>query len=112
MVSTALLPVPLVPEISLHLAGPEVGLFDATGGDFRSDDPPPFWAFVWAGGQALARFLLDRPEQVTAAGAFFRDHAVPSGQRTLAQLLERQRVNVALRQREAPRPTAFLTAGS
>jgi predicted nicotinamide N-methyase len=67
VLSTALLPVPLVPEISLHLAGPEVGLFDATGGEFRSDEPPPFWAFVWAGGQALARYVLDHPEQVRRA---------------------------------------------
>jgi predicted nicotinamide N-methyase len=67
VLSTTLLPVPLVPEISLYLAGPDVGLFDATGGEFRSDEPPPFWAFVWAGGQALARFLLDRPEQVRGA---------------------------------------------
>jgi predicted nicotinamide N-methyase len=64
VLSTTLLPVPLVPEISLHLAGPTCGLFDATGGEFRSDEPPPFWAFVWAGGQALARFLLDHPDQV------------------------------------------------
>jgi predicted nicotinamide N-methyase len=67
VLSTALLPVPLVPEISLHLAGPTCGLFDATDGEFRSDEPPPFWAFVWAGGQALARFLLDQPEQVRGA---------------------------------------------
>ncbi|WP_412741031.1 class I SAM-dependent methyltransferase [Krasilnikovia sp. MM14-A1259] len=41
-----------------------VGLFDLTGGEFRSDEPPPFWAFAWAGGQALARHLLDHPEIV------------------------------------------------
>src|SRR5690606_28288446 len=29
-----------------------------------SDQPPPFWAFAWAGGQALARYLLDHPEEV------------------------------------------------
>jgi predicted nicotinamide N-methyase len=62
--STALFPVPLTPEISLHLAGGNVGLFDATGGEFRSDEPPPFWAFVWAGGQALARYVLDHPQCV------------------------------------------------
>jgi predicted nicotinamide N-methyase len=77
VLSTALLPVPLVPEISLHLAGPDVGLFDVTGGEFRSDEPPPFWAFVWAGGQALARFLLDDPEQVR--GATVLDLAAGSG---------------------------------
>jgi predicted nicotinamide N-methyase len=61
---TTLRPVPLVPEISLHLADRDVGLFDATGGEFRSDEPPPFWAFVWAGGQALARYVLDHPDAV------------------------------------------------
>ena len=61
---TALLPVPLAPEISLHLADGRVGLFDGTGGEFSSAVPPPFWLFVWAGGQALARFILDHPEVV------------------------------------------------
>ncbi|MFI5891210.1 class I SAM-dependent methyltransferase [Actinoplanes sp. NPDC051513] len=61
---TTLLPVPLAPEISLHLAGSDVGLFDQAGGEFRSDQPLPFWAFVWAGGQALARYVLDHPETV------------------------------------------------
>jgi predicted nicotinamide N-methyase len=63
-VKTTLLPVPLAPEISLHLAGGGVGLFDGTAGAFSSDVPPPFWLFVWAGGQALARHVLDRPEIV------------------------------------------------
>ncbi len=61
---TTLLPVPLAPEISLHLADGGVGLFDSTGGAFSSDVPPPFWLFVWAGGQALARHVLDHPEIV------------------------------------------------
>jgi predicted nicotinamide N-methyase len=63
-VETTLLPVPLAPEISLHLADGRVGLFDGTGGAFSSDVPPPFWLFVWAGGQALARHVLDHPELV------------------------------------------------
>jgi predicted nicotinamide N-methyase len=63
-VHTALLPVPLAPEISLHLADGRVGLFDGTDGEFSSDVPPPFWLFVWAGGQALARYVLDHPEVV------------------------------------------------
>jgi predicted nicotinamide N-methyase len=63
-VDTTLLPVPLAPEISLHLADGGVGLFDGTGGAFSSDVPPPFWLFVWAGGQALARHVLDHPEIV------------------------------------------------
>jgi predicted nicotinamide N-methyase len=75
--STALVPVPLVPEVSLYLVDRAVGLFDLTGGVFRSDEPPPFWAFVWAGGQALARYLLDRPE--TVAGRTVLDVATGSG---------------------------------
>jgi predicted nicotinamide N-methyase len=75
--STALLPVPLVPEISLHLVDGPVGLFDLTGGEFRSDEPPPFHAFVWAGGQALARYLIDHPAEV--AGLRVHDLATGSG---------------------------------
>jgi predicted nicotinamide N-methyase len=77
VLTTALLPVPLAPEISLHLADAGVGLFDATGGEFRSDEPPPFWAFVWAGGQALARYVLDHPE--TVRGLSVLDLAAGSG---------------------------------
>jgi predicted nicotinamide N-methyase len=64
VLTTTLRPVPLVPEISLHLADHDVGLFDAAGGEFRSDESPPFWAFVWAGGQALARYVLDHSDAV------------------------------------------------
>jgi predicted nicotinamide N-methyase len=52
---------PAVPEIRLRLAGPGAGLFDA---GYRSDEPPPFWAFAWPGGQALARYLLDHAAEV------------------------------------------------
>jgi predicted nicotinamide N-methyase len=77
-----LLPVPLAPEISLHLLGEPVGLFDLTGGEFRSDEPPPFWAFVWPGGQALARYVLDHPEVV--AGKRVHDLATGSGVAAIA----------------------------
>jgi predicted nicotinamide N-methyase len=63
--STTLRPVPLVPEISLHLAEEPVRLWEdveATTG--QADTDPPFWAFAWAGGQALARYLLDHPHVV------------------------------------------------
>lgn len=80
--TTALLPVPLTPEISLHLASRPVGLFDATGGEFHSDEPPPFWLFVWAGGQALARYVLDHPE--TVAGKRVHDLATGSGVAAIA----------------------------
>ncbi len=72
-----LTPVPLAPEISLHLADRDRGLFDLAGGEFRSDHPPPFWAFAWAGGQALARYVLDRPGLV--AGRSVVDFASGSG---------------------------------
>ena len=70
-------PVPLTPEISLHLAEPGAGLFDASAGQFHSDRPPPFFSFAWAGGQALARFLLDHPESVR--GRRVTDLATGSG---------------------------------
>ncbi|MCY1144654.1 50S ribosomal protein L11 methyltransferase [Actinoplanes sp. Pm04-4] len=79
---TALRPLPLVPEISLFLADSSAGLFDAAGGEFRSDEPPPFWAFAWAGGQALARYLLDHPE--TVAGLKVHDLATGSGVAAIA----------------------------
>ena len=73
---------PLAPEISLHLVGGPVGLFDLAGGEFHSDEPPPFWAFVWAGGQALARYVLDHPE--TVAGKRVHDLATGSGVAAIA----------------------------
>jgi predicted nicotinamide N-methyase len=51
--------VPFVPEITLLTAAEPFGLWD------QSDrDAPPFWAFPWAGGQALARYVLDHPGPV------------------------------------------------
>ena len=82
LLTTALLPVPLVPEISLYLADAQVGLFDLSGGDFHSDEPPPFWAFVWAGGQALARYVLDHPDEVR--GRTVLDVAAGSGVAAIA----------------------------
>jgi predicted nicotinamide N-methyase len=49
-------PVPFVPEVTLLTADQPWDLWDATG-----RDAPPFWAFPWAGGQALARYVLDNP---------------------------------------------------
>ena len=58
-------PVPLVPEISLHLGGDAFSVWEAAEREIgASAQPPPFWAFAWPGGQALARYLLDHPEQV------------------------------------------------
>lgn len=53
---------PSVPEIRLYLATEPYGLWDRTSRDFGSAFP--FWAFAWAGGQSLARHVLDHPEVV------------------------------------------------
>ena len=72
-----LAPVPLTPEITLHQADEPIGLWELTEGEFRSEQPPPFWAFAWAGGQALARYVLDNPSVV--AGRRVLDVACGSG---------------------------------
>lgn len=54
-----------VPELSLHLADDAVSLWELTEEQLGELGlPPPFWAFAWAGGQALARYVLDHPEIV------------------------------------------------
>ena len=64
--TTRLAPVPLVPEIRLHLAAEPIGLWQRTEQELgQTGLPPPYWAFAWAGGQALARYLLDHPGAVT-----------------------------------------------
>ena len=53
---------PYVPELRLHLADDSLEVWEATQVAVdHGEVPPPFWAFVWAGGQALARHLLDHP---------------------------------------------------
>src|ERR1700735_756687 len=60
--NTTLIPPPLVPEISLHLATEVLPLWQATEEELAQlGIPPPYWAFAWAGGQALARYILDHP---------------------------------------------------
>lgn len=61
---TAPAPVPLVPELFLHQATEMIPLWHATAAELAGWDDSPYWAFPWAGGQALARLLLDRPELV------------------------------------------------
>lgn len=62
---TTLQPVALVPEISLHLAEDAFIVWEETERHAgRAEQPPPFWAAAWPGGQALARYLLDHPEHV------------------------------------------------
>jgi len=64
--------VPFVPEVTLLTAPEPFGLWDQT-----KRDAPPFWAFPWAGGQGLARYVLDHPE--TVAGRRVLDVASGSG---------------------------------
>ncbi len=62
---TRLLPVPHAPEIQLYLADEATELWQKTEDDLGEIGlPPPFWAFAWAGGQGLARYVLDHPEVV------------------------------------------------
>jgi predicted nicotinamide N-methyase len=76
--STAIASPPLLPELSLHLATEVTPLWEATEAWLSARGlEPPFWAFAWAGGQALARLLLDRPDLVR--GAVVVDLASGSG---------------------------------
>jgi predicted nicotinamide N-methyase len=69
--NTELLTPPLIPEIKLYLASEVVPLWQATEEELAKQGlPPPFWAFAWAGGQALARFILDEPEWVAGKRVF------------------------------------------
>ncbi|MBN9454163.1 MAG: methyltransferase [Bosea sp.] len=75
---TRLLPVPYAPEIALHVAEEATELWQKTEDELAVIGlPPPFWAFAWAGGQALARYLLDHPDIV--AGRRTLDFASGSG---------------------------------
>jgi predicted nicotinamide N-methyase len=83
--NTRLLPVPLVPEIVLHVADEAVPLWSKTEEELNEQGlPPPFWAFAWAGGQALARYILDHPDVV--AGKTVIDLASGSGLVAIAAL--------------------------
>jgi predicted nicotinamide N-methyase len=69
---------PHVPEIQLHLADEITPIWQMTEEALAEIGlPPPFWAFAWAGGQALARYLLDSP--ATVAGKRAVDFACGSG---------------------------------
>jgi predicted nicotinamide N-methyase len=57
---------PLIPEIRLHLASEIVPIWQMTEEELQETGlPPPFWAFAWAGGQALSRYILDNPSVVS-----------------------------------------------
>jgi len=76
--NTRLQPTPHTPELSLHLADEVTPIWKLTEEALEEIGlPPPFWAFAWAGGQALARYVLDHPEIV--AGKRVIDFATGSG---------------------------------
>ncbi|QPC90154.1 methyltransferase [Mesorhizobium sp. INR15] len=63
--NTALMAPPHVPEILLRLADEAHDLWQRTEDELVEIGlPPPFWAFAWAGGQGLARYVIDNPEMV------------------------------------------------
>ena len=65
LANTRLLSPPLVPEVRLHLAAESLPIWRKTEDELgREGLPPPYWAFAWAGGQALARYMLDHADVV------------------------------------------------
>jgi predicted nicotinamide N-methyase len=92
--NTKLLPVPLTPLVKLHLAEEAMDLWQKTEDELeRGYGPPPFWAFAWAGGQALARYVLDNKSLV--AGKRVLDFASGSGIVAIAAALAGARHVVA-----------------
>ncbi|WP_248354231.1 class I SAM-dependent methyltransferase [Anaeromyxobacter oryzae] len=79
---TAPAPVPLVPELRLYQATELTPLWHATAAELAGWDDSPYWAFPWAGGQALARTILDAPALVAGRRVF--DFATGSGLVALA----------------------------
>jgi predicted nicotinamide N-methyase len=77
---------PHTPQIRLHLADEITPIWRMTEEALAElGVPPPFWAFAWAGGQALARYLLDHPEEV--AGQRVLDFASGSGIVAIAAMM-------------------------
>ena len=76
--NTRFQPTPHAPELSLYLADEITPIWRLTEEELETIGlPPPFWAFAWAGGQALARYVLDHPQIV--AGKRVVDFASGSG---------------------------------
>jgi predicted nicotinamide N-methyase len=83
LANTKLLPVPLVPEIKLHLAEESLLIWQKTEEELEARNiPPPYWAFAWAGGMALARYILDHASLV--AGRHVLDLGSGSGLAAIA----------------------------
>ncbi|HYX01014.1 MAG TPA: 50S ribosomal protein L11 methyltransferase [Reyranella sp.] len=81
--NTALETPAMVPEFKLWLASEYVPIWQATEAWMEEQNiDPPYWAFCWPGGQAIARYLLDHPEEVH--GKRVIDFAAGSGVSALA----------------------------
>ena len=92
--NTELAAPPLVPEIDLHLATLVVPLWQKTEAELeREGVPPPYWAFAWPGGQALARYVLDHRNCV--AGLSVLDFGTGSGLVAIAAAKSGARLVVA-----------------
>lgn len=76
---------PAVPEVRLCLASDLTALWESIESVYGVGRPTPYWAAAWVGGQALARFLLDRPETVADRSVF--DFATGGGQCAIAAML-------------------------
>lgn len=84
--NTRLLRPPLVPEIELHLAEESLPIWRNSEAELgQMNVEPPYWAFAWAGGQALARYILDNPD--TVAGTTVLDLGTGSGLVAIAAAL-------------------------
>jgi predicted nicotinamide N-methyase len=94
LANTKVAAVPLVPEVRLHLGADAIAIWELTEREAgETDKQPPFWAFPWAGGQALARYVLDHRE--TVAGRSVLDLGSGSGLTAIAAALAGARRVVA-----------------
>jgi len=84
--NTKIITPPLVPEIKLYLAEESLPIWQKTEEQLQQQNiPPPFWAFAWAGGQALARYLIDHKDII--AGKRVLDIGTGSGITAIAASL-------------------------
>ncbi len=92
--NTALMAPPHVPEIRLYLADEAHELWEKTEEELAEIGlPPPFWAFAWAGGQGLARYIMDNPQ--TVRGKRVLDFASGSGMVAIAAAMAGAREVIA-----------------
>lgn len=85
LTNTRLMAPPHAPELILYLADEVTPIWRLTEDALSKIGlPPPFWAFAWAGGQALARYVMDNPSVV--AGKSVIDFATGSGMVAIAAM--------------------------